>query len=77
MKKFIIVFFLPLYIFSQSSLSGTVKDQSGFPIMGANVIAVNNETNVLDGFGISNENGYYNINLKKETDFNIKITFIW
>ena len=76
MKKFIIVFFLPLYIFSQSSLSGTVKDQSGFPIMGANVIAVNNETNVLDGFGISNENGYYNINLKKETDFNIKITFI-
>ena len=44
--------------------------------MGANVIAVNNETNVLDGFGISNENGYYNINLKKETDFNIKITFI-
>ena len=44
--------------------------------MGANIIAVNNETDILDGFGISNENGYYNINLKKETDFNIKITFI-
>ncbi len=44
--------------------------------MGANVIAVNNETNVLDGFGISNENGYFSINLKNGTEFNIKITFI-
>ena len=48
MKKFIIVFFLPLYIFSQSSLSGTVKDKEGYPIMGANIIAVNNETDILD-----------------------------
>ena len=44
--------------------------------MGANVIAVNNETSVLDGFGISNENGYFSINLKNGTEFNIKITFI-
>ena len=44
--------------------------------MGANVIAVNNETNILDGFGISNENGYFSINLKNGTEFNIKITFI-
>ena len=44
--------------------------------MGANVIAVNNETSVLDGFGISNDNGYFSINLKNGTEFNIKITFI-
>ena len=65
MKKLILFLLIPLYTFSQSSLNGIIKDSSGFPIMGANVIAVNNETNVLDGFGISNDNGYYNLNLKK------------
>ena len=76
MKKILTLLFFPLYIFSQSSLSGSIKDSSGYPIMGANVIAVNNETNILDGFGISNDNGYFSINLKNGTEFNIKITFI-
>ena len=76
MRYILLLLFLPVYVFSQSSLSGSIKDQSGYPIMGANVIAVNNETSVLDGFGISNENGYFSINLKNGTEFNIKITFI-
>ena len=76
MKKTLLFLLIPIYSLSQSSLSGTIKDSSGYPIMGANVIAVNNETNVLDGFGISNDNGYYSINLKNGTEFNIKITFI-
>ena len=76
MKKIILFLLIPFFTFSQSSLNGTIKDSSGFPIMGANIIAVNNETNVLDGFGISNDNGYYNINLKNGTEFNIKVTFI-
>ena len=62
MKKIIFFLLFPLYILSQSSFSGTIKDSSGYPIMGANVIAVNNETSVLDGFGISNDNGYFTIN---------------
>ena len=76
MKKIILFFLIPIYSLSQSSLSGTIKDNSGYPIMGANVIAVNNETNVLDGFGISNDNGYFSINLKNGTEFNIKITLL-
>ena len=66
----------PLFVYSQSSISGKITDVDGNSIMGANVIAVNNETNILDGFGISNENGFYNLNLKNETEFNIKVTFI-
>ena len=76
MRYILLLLFLPVYVFSQSSLSGSIKDQSAYPIMGANVIAVNNETSVLDGFGISNENGYFSINLKNGTEFNIKITFM-
>ena len=76
MKKIIFFLLFPLYILSQSSFSGIIKDSSGYPIMGANIIAVNNETQILDGFGISNDNGYFSLNLKKDTEFNIKITFI-
>jgi len=74
--RFILILLLPFYIFSQVNISGEIKDQTGYPIMGANVIAVNTETQILDGFGISNENGYFSLNLKKDTEFNIKITFI-
>ena len=76
MKKIFILLLFPFYIFSQSSISGNITDLDGNPIMGANVIAVNNETNVLDGFGISNENGFYSLNLKNGTEFNVKVTFI-
>ena len=47
------LFFLifPVFLFSQVNLSGEIKDQTGYSIMGANIIAVNNETQILDGFG--------------------------
>ena len=75
-KTLLLLFILPTLLYSQSSLSGKITDIDGYPIMGANVIAVNSETQVLDGFGISNENGFYSINLKNGTEFNIKVTFI-
>ena len=65
--KYIIIFLFPYLIFSQVNISGEIKDQTGYPIMGANIIAVNNETQILDGFGISNDNGYFSLNLKKDT----------
>ena len=74
--RFILLLLFPIYIFSQVNIRGEIKDQTGYPIMGANIIVVNTETQVLDGFGISNDNGYFSLNLKKDTEFNIKITFI-
>ncbi len=74
--RFILILLFPIYIFSQVNIRGEIKDQTGYPIMGANIIVVNTETQVLDGFGISNDNGYFSLNLKKDTEFNIKITFI-
>ena len=62
MKKLFLLVLFPLFIYSQSSISGKITDIDGNSIMGANIIAVNNETNVLDGFGISNENGFYSLN---------------
>ena len=48
----------------------------GNTIMGANVIAIEKESQILDGFGISNDTGFYRISLKKNTDYQIKISFI-
>ena len=44
--------------------------------MGANIVAVEKETQILDGFGISNESGFYRLTLKKETNYDVKISFI-
>ena len=48
----------------------------GNTIMGANVIAIEKETKILDGFGISSDTGFYRVSLKKNTDYQIKISFI-
>ena len=78
MKK-ILLFSLLLcssFIYSQVRFEGVITDSMGNTIMGANVIAVEKETKILDGFGISNDSGFYRISLKKNTDYQIKISFI-
>ena len=44
--------------------------------MGANIVAIEKDTQVLDGFGISNEDGYFKLILKSDTDYDLKISFI-
>ena len=62
--------------YSQVRFEGIITDSEGNTIMGANVIAVEKESKVLDGFGISSDSGFYRLSLKKNTDYEIKISFI-
>jgi hypothetical protein len=55
---------------------GFITDAMGNKIMGANIIAIEKETQILDGFGISNEDGYFNLILKSDTEYDLKISFI-
>ena len=78
-KLYLIGLFLitTLNTFAQNiDLEGVIKDADGNPIMGANIVAIEKETQILDGFGISNEMGFYRLILKKATDYEIKISFI-
>ena len=78
-KIYILGFFLISTLFAVAQnidLEGTITDTNGTPIMGANIVAVEKKTQILDGFGISNEEGYYRLTLKKGTDYDIKISFI-
>jgi len=78
MKKlfFILLLFVTSSIFSQARFEGVITDSFGNVIMGANVIAVEKDTQILDGFGISNDSGFFRISLKKDLDYQIKISFI-
>ena len=80
MKKIYLLgcFLIPnLFAFAQNiNFEGTITDEIGNPIMGANIVAVEKETQILDGFGISNESGFYRLTLKKETNYDVKISFI-
>ena len=55
---------------------GFITDAMGNKIMGANIVAIEKETQILDGFGISNEDGYFKLILKSDTDYDLKISFI-
>ena len=78
MKKIflLIILLFNSVVYSQVRFEGVITDSMGNTIMGANVIAVEKDTQVLDGFGISNDTGFYRISLKKNTNYNIKVSFI-
>jgi hypothetical protein len=78
MKNSLYILFLLIFniTFSQVNFQGLIKDANGNNITGANVIAIEKESKILDGFGISNDSGFFRLNLKKDLEYEIKISFI-
>ena len=58
------------------SVSGTVRDSLQNPLDIANVVAINQANQALDGFGITNPEGFYKIKLKANSDYILKISFL-
>lgn len=57
-------------------LSGTVRDSLQNPLDMANVVAVNRADQTLEGFGITNPEGLYRLNLKSESSYLLKISYL-
>ncbi len=79
MKKLIILFILTLTssVFSQNiRFEGTVKDSSGVGLDMANIMAVNQATKAMDAYAITNEAGKFILNLKANTAYTIKASYI-
>ena len=78
MKKFITIIFLSMSIagFSQVKLEGVIKDSLGSPLELANVIAINKATKSLDSYGITNDEGRFRLDLKKNTSYSIQASYI-
>ena len=79
MKYYLLIFFLFVTTLSFSQnirFEGTVKDSTGLGLEMANVMAVNNETKTMDAYAITNEKGKFALNLKANTNYQIKSSYI-
>ena len=78
MKKFL-VFTLLLnssLLFSQLKMQGKVTDSLNKPLELANIILINSETNALESYAISDHDGEYKVSLKKNSSYNLQVSYI-
>ena len=78
MKKYILVLFLltTSIIYSQIKMSGKVTDSIGTPLELANIILIDSESNSLETFAMSDNQGSYKLNLKKNKNYNLQVSYI-
>lgn len=63
--------------FSQNiRFEGTVKDTTGVGLDMANIMAINQQTKAMDAYAITNEAGKFILNLKANTAYTIKASYI-
>lgn len=62
--------------YAQVKLEGIVKDSIGTPLELANVIALNQQTQKLDSYGITSVDGRYRVDLDKNTSYKIQVSYI-
>ena len=62
--------------FAQIKMQGVVKDSIGTPLELANIIAINQETNALESYAITNDKGIYTLSLGKNGKYKIQVSYI-
>ncbi|HFS66781.1 MAG TPA: TonB-dependent receptor [Flavobacteriia bacterium] len=77
-KNFFIVILLlvSFSVFSQKIIEGTVKDENGNPLEMANVIAINQTDQSMEGYAITNDKGRYKITVKNDGDIQLKVSYL-
>ena len=77
-KLFVVLLFVTSYftIAQNIKLEGIVQDTIGNPLEMANVMVINQETKAMDGYAISNEQGKFQISLKANSTYQIKVSFL-
>lgn len=77
-KLFVVLFFATSFFATAQNikLEGIVQDTIGNPLEMANVMVINQETNAMDGYAISNEQGKFQISLKANTTYLLKVSFL-
>ena len=79
MKKAIllILFFVGSISYSQSiKFEGFVTDSKAVALEMANIIAVNVSTKAMDSYAITNDKGKFALNLKPNTNYVIKFSYL-
>ena len=78
MKKIVLIaiFLVSAITFSQIEYRGVVKDSLGFPLEMANVIALDTVAKRIASYGFTDAKGNFKLDLKINTTYNIKISYI-
>jgi CarboxypepD_reg-like domain len=75
--SFLFAFLLTSIAFSQNiKFDGIVTDNKAVAMEMANVMAVNIATKAMDAYCITNDKGRFSLNLKPNTNYTIKVSFI-
>ena len=76
-KIFCVALFLATtFTFAQVKLQGVVKDSLKTPLELANVVAINQATNGLESYGITDANGNFKLQLGKNGSYKIQVSYI-
>jgi len=62
--------------FAQVKFEGVVKDTEGNPLEFANIIAINQDSQVLESYAVTNEDGRYKLSLGKNSTYKIQVSYI-
>ena len=78
MKKYLLLVFLlaSSAIYSQLKMSGKVTDSIGTPLELANVILIDSDSNTLETFSMSDDEGNYKLSLKKNSNYSLQVSYI-
>ena len=72
----ITLFFIATTSIAQIKLRGVVKDSLNNPLELANVIAINETTNGLESFSVTNEEGKYTLELGENGSYKMQVSYI-
>jgi hypothetical protein len=78
LKKLLFLFLFTSFLAQSQTirLEGTVQDTLKKPLEMANVMAINQETKGMDSYGITNDKGRFQLNLKPNAIYKIKVSYI-
>lgn len=78
MKKivFLLIVHISIATYSQIKLQGTVTNLENEPLEMANIVAVNSQTKSVDSYGFTNSKGKYQLSLKKNTNYSLKVSYV-
>ena len=71
-----LLFILANAAYGQIKLEGVVNDSLNKPLEMASLVAINKKTNGLESYVITNEQGQYKLDLKKNTSYKIQVSSI-
>ncbi|MGC6421979.1 MAG: carboxypeptidase regulatory-like domain-containing protein [Flavobacteriaceae bacterium] len=71
---FIAFFHLFVVQSQQITFSGVVRDSLKNPLNAASLVAINQETNALDAYTITGDDGFFSLNLQKQKKYKIQVS---